>query len=1188
MSAGHQSAGPDPPSDGLRRSPGPACRFAHIEHLYTIDREHIVILLLLHHHVTSALALAEESDGSTRRGRSPLVGAAARRLQPVQQQWVRRLTDGEIRGVVGAERYELGAAHVTRGRVSKVSVLSDGHALSATVGGDSRTPYHILVPLPRGTAVARGSTTGYCTCARARNCEHVAAVMLAARDTLGTSGTSAGPLAAWERSVAQLVQTPQPRLADAGIPLALQLDVVNVNRPPARPGTAALTPASGRRVRIRPVVPGRNGSWIRTGITWRDLQHDYGYPKRVQEHRDALRELHRAHPATSNGYYTYSDTPVYLDEFGPALWRLLEQVVDAGVVLVPTKASTGAIMLAETPAQAVLDLRRSTLSADATLEPVITVAGSVMEAASVSLLGAPAHGVVVDASEVSLPADVVPAPSLLLAPLHERTSEQVSALLKSGQPLRIPAPDLDRFLREYYPGLRQVIRVRSSDETVALPEIAPPKLALKATHAPGHRVTLQWSFAYQVADDVHRLPVRGPTGAKVARDARAERGLLRDLRLPDDRLPQLRENTPERLVVPEAELQGMDAVFFTEDLLPALRDSGDIDVEVVGTPPDYRHSEAAPLVKVSATDSAGDLDWFDLGITVSIDGEEIPFQRLFLALAHGETHLVLDSGTYFSIERPELDQLRRLIDEARALQDHESGGLRISRFQAGLWEELLELGVVEVQSERWASSVKGLMDIGGVEPTPTPNGLDAELRPYQLEGYQWLSFLWDHGLGGILADDMGLGKTVQTLATICRAREAGELAHPVLVVAPTSVVANWAQEAARFAPELAVVTIGETETRRETSLVEQTAGADLVVASYALFRIDYDVYDGLEWSGLVLDEAQFVKNHQAKTYQCARRLKVPFKLAITGTPLENSLMDLWSLLSIVAPGLFPSPQRFSEFFRKPIERGADPALLATLRRRVRPLMLRRTKEQVAAELPPKQEQVLEVVLNPRHQKIYQTHLQRERQKVLGLIDDLDKNRFAIFRSITLLRQLSLDPALVDDSYAGVRSSKVDVFFEQLQEVVSEGHRALVFSQFTGFLRTVRDRLDAEQVRYVYLDGRTRNRGKRVEEFKSGDAPVFLISLKAGGFGLNLTEADYCFVLDPWWNPAVEAQAVDRTHRIGQDKTVMVYRMVAADTIEEKVMALKARKEDLFARVMDDEGLLSTPLTADDIKGLLAG
>jgi SNF2 family DNA or RNA helicase len=257
-----------------------------------------------------------------------------------------------------------------------------------------------------------------------------------------------------------------------------------------------------------------------------------------------------------------------------------------------------------------------------------------------------------------------------------------------------------------------------------------------------------------------------------------------------------------------------------------------------------------------------------------------------------------------------------------------------------------------------------------------------------------------------------------------------------------------------------------------------------------------------------------------------------------------------------------------------------------LRRRIRPLMLRRTKEQVARDLPPKIEQTVQVTLNPAHRRVYDQHLQRERQRVLGLIDDVARNQVAIFRSLTLLRRLSLDASLVDERHAGtVRSSKIDVFMEQLDDLVAEGHRALVFSQFTGFLSLVRARLDEAGVGHLWLDGRTRNRQRRIDDFREGDAPVFLISLKAGGVGLTLTEADYVFLLDPWWNPAAEAQAVDRTHRIGQDKTVMVYRLVATDTIEEKVVALQQRKRDLFAKVVDEGALQSNALTADDIRGL---
>jgi SNF2 family DNA or RNA helicase len=427
---------------------------------------------------------------------------------------------------------------------------------------------------------------------------------------------------------------------------------------------------------------------------------------------------------------------------------------------------------------------------------------------------------------------------------------------------------------------------------------------------------------------------------------------------------------------------------------------------------------------------------------------------------------------------------------------------------------------------------------------------------------------------------------VQALALMCHTNERGLTKDPYLVVAPTSVVGNWASECRRFAPDLNVTMVTETGRRRGTSLQDMAADFDVVITSYSLFRMEYDEYAGVDWAGLFLDEAQFAKNRLSQTYQRAKTLPVPFKVAMSGTPIENNLMELWSLLSIVAPGLFASPDRFAEYYRVPIEKETDAERLAQLRRRVRPLMLRRTKEQVASDLPAKQEQVLELDLSPKHKKVYQTYLQRERQKVLGLLDDMTKNRFEIFRSLTLLRQASLDVSLVDAKHTGVPSTKLDALMEMLEDIVGDGHRVLVFSQFTRFLTLARNRIRKAGIEHCYLDGRTRNRPAVIAEFREGHIPVFLISLKAGGFGLNLTEADYCILLDPWWNPAVEAQAVDRIHRIGQIRKVMVYRLVATDTLEEKVMALKAKKAALFANVMDGGGFESGAMTAADIRDLL--
>jgi SNF2 family DNA or RNA helicase len=592
------------------------------------------------------------------------------------------------------------------------------------------------------------------------------------------------------------------------------------------------------------------------------------------------------------------------------------------------------------------------------------------------------------------------------------------------------------------------------------------------------------------------------------------------------------------------------------------------------------------LVSVGiATDATDDADWFDLSVSITVDGHDVPLASVITALTQQESHLLLPTGAYFSLDKPELQRLREILEEAQALRDGAPSSLKISRYQAGLWDELVALGVVDRQADAWQQQVGGLLELTHVEPVKPPASLLATLRPYQHEGYHWLSFLWQHRLGGILADDMGLGKTVQTLAMICHAKDQDPSMPPIIIVAPTSVVPNWAAEAARFAPSLRVAVISETQRRRGRELSEAINGADVVVTSYTLFRLEYDDYADLTWSGMVLDEAQQVKNHHSKAYQAVRKLPAPFKLAITGTPMENNLMELWSMLSITAPGLFPSPTHFQEYYSRPIEKGRNSERLAQLRQRIKPLLKRRTKEQVATDLPDKQEQVLEVELHPKHRAAYDRRLQRERQKILGLVDDIDKNRFTILRSLTLLRQLSLHAGLVDDDYRDIPSAKIDALLEHLDDIVGSGHRALVFSQFTGFLSAVRDRLNAAGSTYTYLDGSTRDRAQVIDEFKTGAAPVFLISLKAGGFGLNLTEADYVFLLDPWWNPATETQAVDRTHRIGQTRNVMVYRLIAKDTIEQKVMALKQRKSELFSSVMDDGDSFGSALTADDLRNL---
>ncbi|MDN5900006.1 MAG: DEAD/DEAH box helicase, partial [Brachybacterium sp.] len=530
-----------------------------------------------------------------------------------------------------------------------------------------------------------------------------------------------------------------------------------------------------------------------------------------------------------------------------------------------------------------------------------------------------------------------------------------------------------------------------------------------------------------------------------------------------------------------------------------------------------------------------------------------------------------------------------LIREGEALAEWEPEQQQISRFQVDMWDDLQEAADETVASQEWSRTALSLRSLEQTPAPPLPRSVQAELRTYQHEGFTWLAFLFAHGLGGVLADDMGLGKTVQTLALIARAREQAPEDPPFLVVAPASVLPVWRREAERFTPGLTVRVLDRTAASRGTDLTAATVGADVVVTSYSVLRIDEEDFAGTPFQGFVLDEAQFVKNRRSRTHRAAKGVRAGFRLAITGTPMENSLDDLWAIFDLVAPGLLGTALGFRKRYTLPIETGDHPGRMELLRRRVRPFLLRRTKELVAAELPEKQEQVLTVTLSPEHRAVYDSVLQRERKKVLGLIDtDLDRSRFIVFRSLTLLRMLALDPSLVDaEEYADVPSSKLEALFDRLEEVIGDGHRVLLFSQFTSYLDRVATELERREVRYSHLDGSTRDRDAAVTDFREGDAPVFLISLKAGGFGLTLTEADYVFLLDPWWNPAAENQAVDRAHRIGQERQVMVYRMIAEDTIEEKVLALQRRKAELFDALTDGGEAFRSAVTAEDLKELLS-
>ncbi len=870
---------------------------------------------------------------------------------------------------------------------------------------------------------------------------------------------------------------------------------------------------------------------------------------------------------------------------------------------------------------------------------------------------------------------------LALIPLVEPLDAASESLISAGT-VHIPAAERATFQKEYLPALSRSIPSLTPDPALALPRVKPPHLVLEISfdEQVRHDAQLSWRWEYPLnpfaedsaeeastqnpaaGSDVYSLPVFGYPGEEGGeiRDERFEARVLRSVRA-------ILAAHPALSGLEERRIEGWETRELLSAILPKLRRVSAVQVRFNGTPPEFVEATDA-LIEITVSEG-NSRDWFGLGIAVKVNNWTVPFAQIFEALDRGADRILLGNGTYFSLRRPEFKTLRTLIAEARELDDA-GGELRINRHQAGLFSELESLAASVHTTARWDAQVRSLLElVEGLEDAeesteesaeesteensekgtkkaldkgaqgspapqkasrrviaqhPVPTGLQAILRPYQVEGFQWLSFLYEQRLGGILADDMGLGKTVQALALLAhaieehraaseRAAEHGESVEPFapfLVVAPTSVITNWAAEAERFLPEAKVVTITET-TAGKTPIAERVAGAHLVLTSYTLLRMDEEAYTGYArtlgrtvddstgeqsapegWGALLLDEAQFVKNTGTRAWSIARAMPARTKIAMTGTPIENNLMELWALLAIVADGLFPSARAFRDLYARPAESAEDPAhaaaTAARLRRRIRPLMLRRTKELVAAELPAKNDTRVNLPLAPGHRRIYDTHLQRERQKVLGLLEDMDKNRFTIFQSLTLLRRLALDAALIDpEAYAGVSSVKRDYLVQQLPDLLEKGHRVLVFSQFTGYLKSISARLAEEGIGHLYLDGSTRNRAEVIEAFTSGQEPVFLISLKAGGFGLNLTEADHVFIMDPWWNPAAEQQAVDRIHRIGQDKEVHVYRLVAEGTIEEKVMQLKESKAALFDAVVGEGEFASAAVTAEDVRELFA-
>ena len=578
------------------------------------------------------------------------------------------------------------------------------------------------------------------------------------------------------------------------------------------------------------------------------------------------------------------------------------------------------------------------------------------------------------------------------------------------------------------------------------------------------------------------------------------------------------------------------------------------------------------------------IDWFDLEGSVVFGEERVRLPRLLTALRKGESVVKLDDGRLGMIPSAWREQLEPFMASAA---EESAGRLRYRRNQVMLLDAMLAARKDVAFDEVFDRARRKILEVK-IEPGAPPPTFRGVLRPYQSEGLGWFSFLRDLEFGGCLADDMGLGKTIQVLALLDERRRASER-RPSLVVVPRSVIFNWKAESARFTPELRML---DHSTPDRVRASDHFAEFDVVLTTYALLRREAEIFADVEFDYVILDEAQAIKNAASQAAKASMLLRARHRLALSGTPVENHLGELASLFEFLNPGMLRAgSSRVTKMLRDAGGKTAEAAdARVMLARAVRPFILRRTKSQVATELPDRVEQTISCELEPKQRKLYDELRDFYRASLLGRVKEqgINRSQIHILEALLRMRQAACHPGLVDPKRKGESSAKLDALFEELPILIEGGHKVLVFSQFTTFLAIVRKEMVARGIEHAYLDGKSRDRQEQVRRFQEDPTvPAFLISLKAGGLGLNLTAAEYVFLLDPWWNPAVEAQAIDRAHRIGQSRNVFAYRLVARDTIEEKILQLQQTKRDLADAIISEENSVLRQLTAEDLDLLLS-
>ena len=765
-----------------------------------------------------------------------------------------------------------------------------------------------------------------------------------------------------------------------------------------------------------------------------------------------------------------------------------------------------------------------------------------------------------------------------IAPVRNPESIPVLAAL----PIEIPAGEEENFRRKYFHQIAARVPVRG--DMVDYEDVtsdAVPRLYLRTD---GETLRAEMRFGYG-DHELHADPNPAPLATMSLPDSwtmlRLHRQPEREAQfydlLTDARygLKRAGREFPYGTFEIRARLHPYD---FLVHSIPALTQAG---FEIFGdTSTLGKVNRNTPVLRVNVNSG---LDWFELETIVQYGDQEISLAEVRKALRKGEHYIKLADGSIGQIPEAWLERYKHLF----ALGEETGSGLRLSNLQLSLVDELLADADKKDIAPEFYRQRDRLKTLGGIQPQPVPRGFTGELRPYQKAGLDWLHFLYTNGFGGILADDMGLGKTIQVLAFLQSLKEAGAgSGSATLLVVPKSLLVNWQREADRFIPGLRMLVYIGASRNKETV---DFGAYDVILTTYGTMLRDIEHLRAYRFHYAILDESQAIKNPLAQSAKAARLIQAEHRLAMTGTPVENNTFELWSQFAFVNPGLLGSMEYFKREFAAPIENRQSEETAALLKRMIHPFLLRRTKEQVAPELPPRTERVIYTDLEPAQRKLYQQTRDYYRGLLLGMIDEagMENARMKILEGLLRLRQLCIHPALVEPAYKG-NSAKFELLLETMDTLQAEGHKALVFSQFVQTLKLLSTQMQNRGLSYAYLDGKTRNRQERVDQFQGNPSlSFFLISLKAGGVGLNLTAADYVLHIDPWWNPAVEMQAADRAHRIGQEKPVFIYKFIARDTVEEKILELQTRKKKLVEQLIAAEGSFFKSITKGDVQALFS-